>query len=459
MYSGSSVMAPTYRCQPGSSRDRHGISPQRQSAGPVATVSLGDTRVRGCTRRPDRFETPTQLEQAQGSEIAKLRRVSVNSAALRAYYFLSISAMGVFLPYLPAWLHAQGVSGWGIGVIAATRPLAGILVPVVFGVLADVFRLRGSLLRVACIGAVVAMVLITLSVGFASPGVVWLTVLFGVMALFRAPMNSLADVMALEIDLPFGRVRLWGSLGFMTAALVSGYLVDPTLAVPLPATMTVLLVTALVMAFVLPPRAEVPPRPVWSAARELFSSPDHQLFLLAVFLWGASHCAYDLSITLHLGALGASNGFIGWAWALGTLAEVGLMATCAGWIERHGPARMMLLGVTIAAARWLLIATIRSPEALLVLQPLHAGSFALVFVAAASWVKGRAEPHVLATAQASFAVAMSLGAGLGMLTWGPLLDVAGAPTVFVGGAVAALGSAVTLVALIAQQRAPSRATG
>jgi PPP family 3-phenylpropionic acid transporter len=400
-----------------------------------------------------------ELGRASRARAATLRRVSVNAAALRTYYFLSISAMGVFLPFLPAWLDARGVSGWGIGIIAATRPLAGILVPVVFGVLADVLRLRGSLLRVACLGAVAAMVLTTLSVGLANPGVVWLAVLFGVMALFRAPMNSLADVMALEMHLPFGRLRLWGSLGFMTAALLSGYLVDPTLPVPLPATMTVLLVAATVMAFVLPPRAHVPPRPVWSAARGLFSSSDHQLFLLAVFLWGASHCAYDLSITLHLGALGASNGFIGWAWAIGTFAEVGLMASCAGWIDRHGPARMMLLGVVIAAVRWVLIATIRSPEVLLLLQPLHAGSFALVFVAAASWVKERAEPHVIATAQASFAVAMSLGAGLGMLTWGPLLDLAGAPTVFVGGAIAALGSAVTLIGLIATQRAPSRATG
>ncbi len=392
-------------------------------------------------------------------ETATLRRVSVNAAALRAYYFLSISAMGVFLPFLPAWLDARGVSGWGIGVIAATRPLAGILVPVLFGLLADVLRLRGSILRVACAGAVAAMVLLTLSVGFANPGVVWLMVLFGVMALFRAPMNSLADVMALELDLPFGRLRLWGSLGFMAAALLAGYLVDPTAAIPLPAAMTALLVTALVMSFVLPPRAAVPPRPVWSAARDLFASADYQLFLLAVFLWGASHCAYDLSITLHLGALGASNGFIGWAWAIGTGAEVVLMASCAGWIAHHGPGRMMLLGVSIAAARWLLIATISSPAVLLALQPLHAGSFALVFVAAASFVKQRAEPHVLGTAQASFAVAMSLGAGLGMLSWGPLLDLAGAPTVFVGGACAALGSAVTLIALIAQQRAPSRAAG
>ena len=384
--------------------------------------------------------------------------MSANAAALRAYYFLSIAAMGVFLPFVPAWLDARGVSGWGIGVICATRPLAGILVPVVFGALADTLRLRGSLLRIACSGATVTTALIALSVAFANPSVVWLVVLFGVMAIFRAPMNSIADVTALEMQIPFGRLRLWGSLGFMTSALVAGYVVDPELAAPLPAAMLVLLVAALAMSFVLPPRANVPPRPVWSAARDLFSSPDHQLFLLAVFLWGASHCAYDLCITLRLGALGASNGFIGWAWAVGTLAEVALMASCATWIERHGPVRMMLLGVTVAAMRWLLIATIRSPEILLALQPLHAGSFALVFVAAASFVKQRAEPHIIATAQASFAVAMSLGAGLGMLTWGPMLDAAGAPTVFVGAAIAAFGSALTLVGLLAMQREPSGAT-
>lgn len=382
-----------------------------------------------------------------------------SATALRAYYFLLLAAMGVLLPFLPAWLDARGVSGWGIGVISAMRPLSGVLMPVVFGLLADVLRLRGSLLRFACGGAVTAMGLIALSVGISSPGLVVLSVLFGVLAVFWTPMGTLADVAALESNVPFGRLRLWGSLGFLLAALTAGYVVDPKQALSLPIAILVLLGGAFGVAFLLSPRAEIPPQPVWSAARALFAGAEFRLFLFGGFLWAGSHSAYDISVSLHLEDLGASNGFIGWAWSIATLAEVGLMAICASWIDRHGPTRMMLVGVSIGVLRWLLLAHVRSLDLMLALQPLHAGSFGLVFVAATSYVRERAEPHVLATAQASFAVVTGIGGVLGMLVWGPLFEASGGSALFKCAAGVAVASALALVVLVAAQRQRRPAPG
>ena len=361
--------------------------------------------------------------------------------------------MGVFLPFLPMWLEARGIDGWGIGLIAALRPLAGILVPLAFGLVADVFRLRGVLLRFAVLGTLVAIALVGLAVSFAEPSIALLALLFGLLAIFRAPMNALADVAALEEGrTSFGRQRLWGSLGFLLTACAAGYLVDLRAPLGLPVTMGVLLLGALLVTFLLPARANVRTLPVWSAARGLFGSGDYQLFLLGVFLWLAAHSAYDLCVTLHLTALGASSAFAGLAWAIGTLAEVALFAVSAPWIERHGPVRLMLLGVAISVVRWTILATVRSPEVLLPLQVLHAGSFALVFVAALGYVKQRAEPHVLATAQASFTVAGGLGAGAGTIVWGGLYAGFGGATVFATAAGVALTSVVALGLLLAAQR-------
>lgn len=369
--------------------------------------------------------------------------------AIRAFYFLSVGSMGVFLPFLPAWLEARGIDGWGIGFISALRPLAGILVPVAFGLLADSFRLRGSLLRIAVLATVLSIVAIVLAVWRGNPGVGSLAVLFGVLALVRAPVSTLADVAALEEGTTsFGSLRLWGSLGFLLSALAAGHLLDPRAALPLPVAMGTLLLLAWFVALALPARARLPAQPIWSAARTLLASTDYQLYLLAVFFWLAAHSAYDLWFTLHLEGLGASTAFAGVAWALGTLAEVVVMGWAARLIRRHGSLRMMWLGVGISVLRWALLATVRSPAVLLPLQLLHAGSFGLVFVAALDFLRERVEPHVIATAQASFSVAGSLGAGMGTLVWGGLYATCGGSAVFGVAAVVAAASGLALRPLL-----------
>ena len=73
--------------------------------------------------------------------------------ALRLYYLVAFCALGVYLPFFPRWLEAQGIDGASMGAIAAAFPAMAIIAPPAFGLLADALRLRRALLRVACAGA------------------------------------------------------------------------------------------------------------------------------------------------------------------------------------------------------------------------------------------------------------------------------------------------------------------
>ena len=68
---------------------------------------------------------------------------------LRLYYFVFFSALGVYNPFFPVWLRAHGIAGLAMSTITVLNPLLGIIGPLAFGLAADVFGLRGSLLRVA----------------------------------------------------------------------------------------------------------------------------------------------------------------------------------------------------------------------------------------------------------------------------------------------------------------------
>ena len=80
--------------------------------------------------------------------------------------------------------------------------------------------------------------------------------------------------------------------------------------------------------------------------------------------------------------------------------------------------------------RWVLLSFLTSSTVILVLQPLHALSFALFWIAAVSYTSERAPPGALAAAQGLFVSAMGVGSVVGMLLWGPAYQHGGGSLVF-----------------------------
>jgi len=369
---------------------------------------------------------------------------------LRLYYVACFATLGVYVPYFPRWLEARNIQGLAMGAIAATLPAMGVVGPPLFGLIADGLALRGALLRFASAGALLAFSLITLahalghSLGF---GVLFSAVL--VFALFRAPMVMMADVLTMEQSAAEGKsyagVRLWGSLGFLVVALLAGRLLDVRDAIALPAAITVTILCALLIAWRLPAKSPTPAVPSPAHARALLASPDIRLFLLAALFAQGGHVSYDLCFSLHLRDLGASE-LTGVAWALGVVAEVVLMALSTRLFERASPERLLSIAYLGATTRWALYSFVRSVPLLLALQPLHALSFALMWIASLAHIKRRAPAAALATAQGLFSAAMYAGGVLGMLTWGALYRrVGGGPTFAIASLCAGVAFALSIL--------------
>jgi PPP family 3-phenylpropionic acid transporter len=384
-------------------------------------------------------------------------------AVLRTYYLVSFAALGAYLPYFPRWLEARGIQGLRLSVIAAMLPIMGLAAPPVFGFVADALHLRGWLLRIACAGALCAFVVVGGSALAGAPLGFWgLVPALAGFAFFRSPMVMMADVLALEEAATgvttYGRIRLWGSLGFLLAAMAAGRFVDADDLTVLPCAIAASLAGALVITLALParPRGEITrdrvrERMQAAKVRELLRAPDFRLFLLTSFLSQVAHSAYDLGYTLHLRDLGVSGGAIGAAWAIGVVAEIVLMVWAAPLFGRTPAPALLVLGVAGASLRWGLIALVRSEVLLFALQPLHALSFGVVWLASVSYSKDRAAPEILATSQGLFVAATGVGSIVGIFAWGPLYQQAGGRTMF--GMASAFAAAATLSALAFRARA------
>jgi len=161
------------------------------------------------------------------------------------------------------------------------------------------------------------------------------------------------------------------------------------------------------------------------------------IFVGTAALAQAANAAYDACYALHLAALGHAGAFIGLALGLGTLGEVLLMWRSGGLFARFAPAVLLAWAVGIAVMRWTLIAVLDAPWAILLVQPLHAFTFGLFYIASVTWVREHAGEEVPTAAQGLFAAAGALGATLGTAGSGAIFASNGGRGVFLAAAVVA----------------------
>ncbi len=350
-----------------------------------------------------------------------------------------------------------------MGAMMATLPAMGLLGPPVFGVLADTLQLRRSLLGLACGGACLAFVAIALVSRGAAPTA--FGVLFGlvaVFAFFRSPVILLGDVIALEEvggeSARYGAIRLWGSIGFMCAAVATGALVDLRDASAWPTAVAAALGLAFVASLALPSRGVLPPSPAVGRARALLRDGRFRLFLGATFVSYLGQSTYDLCYSLHLRDLGMSSAEVGAAWGIGVVAEIGLMAASSRILARVSPTPLLVVAWGAAALRFVLVALVTTPALQLALQPSHAIAFALFWVAAIEHNKRFVPDETRGSALGLFMAAISAGGVVGMVLWGAVYRAHGGATTFAFGAACSLVAALLGFAL-ARRVSPARASG
>lgn len=370
---------------------------------------------------------------------------------------MRFAAMGLYMPFLPPWLEARGVTGFALGVILANLPAMALVAPPIFGLAADAFGLRGYLLRVACGGAALAFSVIALGpfVSGSSWGFAGLFAAVLGFAFFRAPMIPLTDVIALEEvksgSTTYPRLRIFGSIGFLIAAITAGRYVDPARESALPVAVATALALVTAASFGLPARAATPPSPLQGHIKDLLRNGDFVLFLGAAFLAQSAHSSYDICYSLHLRDLGLSGASTGVAWGIGVMAEVLVMAFGAPLFERFRPPTLLAAAYAGASVRWILVASITSELGLFAVQLLHACSFALMWLASVAFVKERVPGAVIATGQGLFTACIAAGSVAGVLVWGPLYHREGGDLTF--GCAAVLSALASCVAVWLARRA------
>jgi len=312
----------------------------------------------------------------------------VEGGRLAAYGAAYFFASGAFMSYWPVWLRDRGISDPEIGTLFMTRQLVSVVSVLGMGLLAHrIGGLRGILLVLAG-AAIVMMGAYQLSYTFLTlilVGVVWGCVWSPTMALYDGVLVNEAKARGFV----YGNLRVLGSIAFIAGTLICGLAVDrfgpPSVLFVGWAGIVCLLPFALLL-----PRGEAHLRNRGHAPfgfRELFRSKPFLLFMIGAGFCQSSHAVLYSFGTLTWRSAGLDDVTISLLWGLSVAVEILLMMG-SGWLmKRIGVTGLIGLGLVCGLIRWTGMAFTTALPALIVLQMLHAGTFAACHLGAMAFIQ------------------------------------------------------------------------
>lgn len=364
---------------------------------------------------------------------------------LGLFYFFAYGASGALVPFLPLIFSDRGFDAKAIALVMVVAPVAHLLVPPLWGVVADRYDLRLGLLRVATLGGAFGTMALY-PAGSLGPAVLAMIVY----AFFRTPVFPLVDATSVsmlgEQRGRYARIRVWGSIGFALCATAAGHFGGSRRADLLFGASAALQLSAALSTLRFGPGA---PRDRSAVLPELLAFLGRgplPLILLGTAVYYGAHSAYDIYFGLHLRAAGHDDGFVGLALGLGVLAEVLVMFAAPRLLDRIDPFTVLLGASVVAVVRWALLSQVTETVPVLLLQPLHGLTFGAWFVALVKLVQDRAPARLRTSVQAVIMASLGLGTILGYGAGGPTFDRGGGAWVFGGAAVGALLGALLYLA-------------
>ncbi len=381
---------------------------------------------------------------------------------LSGFYFFYFALLGAIAPFMALYFDHLGFSAARIGELIAIPMLMRCIAPNLWAWFADRSQKRLAIVRLGAICTLFSFSLIFFSKSFA-----WLALIMVLHAFFWHAILAQFEVITLvhlgEQSERYSQLRLWGSVGFMLVVIGFGYLFDQVGLAYYPWAILAVMSGIVLSSFWVPVRQEslatkttTDNSPI--ATPRATNTTAIVIFLLGVALMQLSHGPYYTFLTIYLIDLNYSRAMIGWLWALGVLAEIGLFVIMP-WLLRHARLKQIIvISLLLAALRWWLLGFYAdSLLVLLCIQVLHAATFGSFHAAAIHFVQQYFAAHRQGQGQGLYVSFSGIGGALGALYAGYTWQTLGAGVTFsLASAVALLAALLVLLGLAGIDNAQSK---
>ena len=350
---------------------------------------------------------------------------------IAGFYFFYYAFVGMFAPYWSLYLKSIHMSAIEIATLMSIGPVMRMVAPNIWGWLADRTGKRLLVVQVAAILSAVCYLGV-----FATTSFWGMFAVLALMGFFWSASMPLVEATTLTYlgkhSARYGRIRSWGSIGFIVAVVGLGYALDYMAIAWLLWVGLVIEIGILLFSRQIPPTEVLAHHTDHQPIKKIVLQPRVIALFSACFLMSVAHGPYYTFFSIYLVEHGYSKSAVGGLWALGVICEIGVFFIMP-WLVRHfGYTRILLVSFGAAVVRFMLIGWgVDLLLLLLVAQVLHAATFGAYHAASVGLVHEFFQGRHQSKGQALFG-SLTYGAGgvVGGLLSGPIWQHYGASVLY-----------------------------
>ncbi len=357
---------------------------------------------------------------------------------IAVFWFLYMAGLGVIFPYLSLYFQDNvGLSGTQLGLALAMHPLMGIIASPLWGQWADRSgRRRGAVFLLAS-GTAIGYFLVPHASSFAA-----LLLCLAFLSAFAAPAMPVASSLSFAVlgnggAARFGRVRVWGTIGYLMMILVFPALLAWTggdasvvgstrgLELIFPVAAMLCLSSAIVLRGV-PASEAVSVRANRGDLGALLRQPAYlRLLVLALLAFGLLTGPIAL-FPVFVTERGGTIETVSRLWIPMLLLEIPLIYFAGAGLRRVGARGLIAAGIALDGTRWLATALMPNLLWIFAIQLLHGAVVVGLIIGMQLYVEAEVPDRLRATGQTMLGTVMSVGAVLSHVWAGTALEHWGA---------------------------------
>ncbi|RFU66053.1 MFS transporter [Peribacillus glennii] len=330
---------------------------------------------------------------------------------LQGFYLFAFFAMGSLTPLLSVYLkEVEQLNGTQIGTIMLVGPVIMIVFQPLWGMACDWTGKPAKILSMA-----------TLLAGFFGLGYLFLhqyillAAVALMLAIFQSAIIPVSDSISLQytnkVKANYGRLRMFGSLGFGIAVFAMGRLSETNLGpTVIFYAFFIALALAAMLALRLPQESQATNRGITHGIKELFTIKRFLIFLAVTFLVFGPNLANNVYYGLFVEARGGTYTGIGLAFLLAVLSEIPFMGVAGSWIRKMGLLPIALVAGLASLARWLFYFSEPGLGVIYFTSVIQGFSLGLFIPAGLQYIRHIIPAHITVTAVTVYS---AIGNGLG----------------------------------------------
>ena len=353
---------------------------------------------------------------------------------LGGFYFCYYAIVGTFMPYWSLYLEDQGFNYQEIGILSSIAIITRFFAPFIWGWIADKSGKRMRLVRIAtwmesCIWFAIFMIPNT----FQSIALLMLIFSFFQNAILAQFEGVTLFWLGEQRSKLYGKIRKWGSVGFIVGVFSIGALLEIIPIAMLPVLLLSVAFLAFIWSFTIQepdsaPRSQTTLEPLLP----ILKRPYVFAFFAIEFILLFSHAPFYSFYSNYLKEADFTTTEIGFLWAVGVIAEIIMFAYAHLFLSRYSLKKLVSLCLIMTSIRWMVAGLFsNSFIAQFAAQTIHAFSFGLFHLIAMRMIFQNFSAGQQGRGQALYSTMWGLGVAFGSILAGHYWKIYGGSIIFI----------------------------